>query len=880
MILARVKYPSLAVATAFALGILLARGGLHSLPWLLLPACASVLAGAIALRVSRPWVAAACVAAGFVCAGSAASILFTQRFPPSDVGNAARLGADLSSPVEVQGEVLSELLNTGTASQFDMRASHLQAGAFDRPVSGTIRVRSSAPWIHLNSHSLQPGDLIRVRLRLYPPRPNLNPGGFNYAWWLQTVEDINMEGALTAPPAILGRKQASLLNPRLLALRVRRRLRRGIDVLFPPWTPAGGDGAVLKAILLGDRSSLDSATIDAFRESGLYHLLVVAGLHVGLLVMLLSVLLRWLRVPARTRVVAVLAFLVCYTMVAEQRAPTLRAALMIGLYLLGDLLLRERRPLNAVGVAALLLLFDRPMWLFETGFQLSFSAALLIAGLAVPVLRRTTEPYLRALKGLDNLRTDMNTEPHLASFRLQIREVIRWSRERWVFIDAHPRWIRGLVLGTVRLALIIAAALIFSTILQAGLLLPMVLDFHRVAVSGIGLNALAIPMMTLLLGVAAPVALISAMAPSLVLWAAAPISLMIHAILWLTRLARLSPWLSFRVADPPRWLAWGFVLAFLAAGFCVEGRRAALRATLAAAALATLLIAINPFAARLPRGALELTALDCSGGEALFAVFPDQTTLLAGACASQRSRARHSGGFRRRTWDPGENLVSPYLWSRGVRRIDVLLEPTSGRALNGLESIVRNFRVKQFWYSSLPRNRSAASLLRALQEAGVRMRRVQSGDRFTRSCCSIEFPREADPSALADESRRGGLTLLRFQAGLESFLVVAGERRASAVQYASGSGFSPPQGVVIWERRVDEQQAATLVRVLRPELAVIDGDAESSARGDAAWADLHASMPGLITAFMARDGASTLFWNVRKLCLQTMTAPRSRCVAR
>ena len=51
---------------------------------------------------------------------------------------------------------------------------------------------------------------------------------------------------------------------------------------------------MLKAVLLGDRSSLDSETIENFRKTGLYHLLVIAGLHVGLLVLLASWLLRLL----------------------------------------------------------------------------------------------------------------------------------------------------------------------------------------------------------------------------------------------------------------------------------------------------------------------------------------------------------------------------------------------------------------------------------------------------------------------------------------------------------------------------------------------------------------------------------------------------------
>ena len=70
----------------------------------------------------------------------------------------------------------------------------------------------------------------------------------------------------------------------------------------------------------------------------------------------------------------------------EQRAPTLRATLMISLYLLARVLYRDHSTLNTIGLAALVLLLCRPAWLFESGFQLSFSAALLIAGLAAPIL--------------------------------------------------------------------------------------------------------------------------------------------------------------------------------------------------------------------------------------------------------------------------------------------------------------------------------------------------------------------------------------------------------------------------------------------------------------------------------------------------------------
>ena len=186
----------------------------------------------------------------------------------------------------------------------------------------------------------------------------------------------------------------------------------------------GANGAVLKAVLWGDRTALDSATIDDFRKTGLYHLLVIAGLHVGLLTLLVEFLLRGLGFRRVTRSFIVLGFLVVYAFLVEQRAPTLRATLMIALYLVARILDREHSPLNAIGGVALILLYFRPAWLFESGFQLSFAAALLIVGVAVPILERTTEPYRRALRRLDDVLLDDHFSPRIAQARLDLRALV------------------------------------------------------------------------------------------------------------------------------------------------------------------------------------------------------------------------------------------------------------------------------------------------------------------------------------------------------------------------------------------------------------------------------------------------------------------------
>ena len=177
---------------------------------------------------------------------------------------------------------------------------------------------------------------------------------------MESIEDVCWNGIVRSPALI---EKLPRLRPGGVSVFMegtRRHLLRSIDQLYPPWSANGRNGAVLKAVLLGDRSSLDSETIENFRKTGLYHLLVIAGLHVGLLAMLLSALVSSLRLrePARTAILIIL--LSCYACLVEQRAPTLRATLMIVVVLVARLLDRDHGALNSIGLAGLILLVYRP----------------------------------------------------------------------------------------------------------------------------------------------------------------------------------------------------------------------------------------------------------------------------------------------------------------------------------------------------------------------------------------------------------------------------------------------------------------------------------------------------------------------------------------
>ena len=111
---------------------------------------------------------------------------------------------------------------------------------------------------------------------------------------------------------------------------------------------------------------------------------------------------------------------------------------------------------------------------------------------------------------------------------------------------------------------------LFSAALQLGLLLPMVEIFHRVTFAGIALNALAIPVMTALLAVAVPTAVLAATVPALALWGSKLVTAVLGVLFFLTELPHLPGWLSYRVPEPPAWVAWGFALSMVAAAFALR----------------------------------------------------------------------------------------------------------------------------------------------------------------------------------------------------------------------------------------------------------------------------------------------------------------------
>ena len=146
---------------------------------------------------------------------------------------------------------------------------------------------------------------------------------------------------------------------------------------------------VAEALTLGWRADIDPETQASYRDAGIAHLLAVSGLHVGLVAAMVGLMLFWVCRERRGRIIrgsVQLTAVWLFALITGLAPSTVRAALMFSLFIVSDILGRRTPKLNLLAAAAIVMLLAKPMLLFDTGWQLSFSA---VAGIliAMPVIK-------------------------------------------------------------------------------------------------------------------------------------------------------------------------------------------------------------------------------------------------------------------------------------------------------------------------------------------------------------------------------------------------------------------------------------------------------------------------------------------------------------
>lgn len=616
------------------------------------------------------------------------------------------------------------------------------------------------------------GNRIRFSCKLKRPRNFRNPGAFDYQGYLADhgiaalgstkIENVELL------PGFSGNRIASW----------RSRMHRGVIAKVHELWPAR-EAALIDAMVIGEEAFIDRDTRTDFQRSGTYHVLVVSGMNVSILAFVVFWTLHRLRLGDITATLLTILFCVAYAFVTEVGAPVWRAALMCAVYLGTRLLYRDRAMLNAIGAAALGLLVFDPRQIFTASFQMTFACVLIVAAIGIPILQRTSQLQKQALANWDSNDYAARLPPKVAQFRVDLQFIA--SR---VALFVGKKWSHRLVRSIASAFLAGWELLFVSAVMQMGMALPMAYYFHRATTVGLPSNLVVVPLTQLMMPAAASALALGYISPWL---AKIPALVTAFAIDSITGTVRgLS---AFRIADLRVPMPSVLMIVLAASAVLLAMWTARRRAIFATCGLAAMLVASIALALAPPppihSGVLEVTSIDVGEGDSTLLVTPRGKSLLVDA-----GGPIGPGGSQ---LDFGEDVVSPYLWTRGISRLDAVAI-THGHSdhIGGMIAVLKNFKPKELWVGVLPPSTALENVIATAESLGVKVVRHWEGDDFEFGGTTVAVLFPPRDWLVGPRPQNNDSMVLRVSYGASSVLLEGDaqtqvERRVTALHHPSAN---------------------------------------------------------------------------------------------
>ncbi len=251
------------------------------------------------------------------------------------------------------------------------------------------RIRLYGAHVNEGPTRLRSGGRLKSIIRIYSFPERRNPHEFDYGSWLHS-KNLAFHGELSE---ILEVDKKSMLGWPV----IRDFVHGSADKLFQ-----NNNAAMAKALLLGHKSELTQDIRQQFSRSGLSHIMAVSGLHVGFIVAPFWFIIPVLWGSARGRWTGLLILtilLIGYAGLTGFSPSVSRASLMAWFLTYGKLFHKIRNSINLTAVAAMIVLLFQPKQLFDVGFQLSFSAVLIILLLMPEAQRCIPQRYRHGAMG-------------------------------------------------------------------------------------------------------------------------------------------------------------------------------------------------------------------------------------------------------------------------------------------------------------------------------------------------------------------------------------------------------------------------------------------------------------------------------------------------
>jgi len=230
------------------------------------------------------------------------------------------------------------------------------------------------------SRRLAAGDEIITTAALTPIPENANPGGFSFRQYA-FFQGITHQAFVRSNFIVTG-------NDRPLLQKLIGHIRESVlSVLQKAFTDKRERG-LAEALMIGYKNELDKSLVQSYTNTGVVHIIAISGLHLGLIYWLLVKLLRPLSNHRKLKWAVPLLLITglwIFTLLAGAQPSVLRSAIMFSCIVVGNSLSRKSSIYNSLALSAFILLCYNPYWLWDAGFQLSYTAIIGIATFMKPI---------------------------------------------------------------------------------------------------------------------------------------------------------------------------------------------------------------------------------------------------------------------------------------------------------------------------------------------------------------------------------------------------------------------------------------------------------------------------------------------------------------
>ena len=514
-----------------------------------------------------------------------------------------------------------------------------------RNISGTIKVNiyqtrqeesTLANKRQYLSEELNYGDKIELIGNLSTPSTSRNPGQFDYKYYLK-----KQNPRVEATASVVSLNNIKILSEGngnsfyTFVYGLKRKLNTVIEKNVKKESVP-----LVSSILLGDREKVPENLMDGFLKTGTIHFLAISGLHVGILVISLHCLLRLFRLNTRYLAMVIILIVFFYAAITGMKPPILRAGIMVAMYY-GAFIINRRWDLqNSIAAAAFIILLINPSDLFNVGFQLSVLAVLGI----IYTSSRLENFFWKSTLLVEKLQAKEERSEIWLLFKVYCRKTFCVSLGAWIAV------------------------------------MPLIAYyFHIVTPLTVFLNIIIFPLVWLILVGGFIVLITGLVSPILVTpfaWLVSYSGVTLENLILLFS----KNFQTFFYTSTPLWI-WIVIYYLIAMLFILRERINIKIAHMIIATLAILNIFVLSGLPGRGQDCLKLTCFDVRHGASFFIQFPNGKNML------------YDSGTRG-NYDVGKFIVAPFLWQRGIKKIDtMIISHKDNDHCNGIPSIIDRFSV-------------------------------------------------------------------------------------------------------------------------------------------------------------------------------------------